>query len=547
MSNQYSNSHHKRRTLYLLLAFAGGICALILLALNLANAVQADEDGSVIELFNTFLTAADEVPPNDSIASGYAVLALDQDGSTLYYRVLVNDIDNITAAHIHEAAAGSNGGVVFTLFDGTGSFEPGTPISGSLTLTPAEVATLRSGDYYVNIHTTDIASGEIRGQIGTFDHNGDYNALLLGDNEVPAVETDAAGVANLEITGSSSLLYNITVSNIMSITSAHLHKGAPDDNGGVLITLYNGAGSFDPDNPLSGSTTITAEPIVDILTGFAYVNVHTESNPSGEIRGQVGTTSVFDVDLSGDNEVPAVMTDASGSGVFALSADTETLHYRLMVKDIMSVTAAHIHQGAAGENGGVIFTLFDGTGNFDEENPISGSVPLTVGQALSLISGDFYVNVHTENNPTGELRDQIEQPDGTNIFSVTLGGEQEVPPVTTTADGTAVLHYDSLLNLAFYNLQVFDIGNVTGAHLHMGSEGENGPVIFSLIDSGETLAEDDPVGGGEMLAPENIVDLLTGFTYFNVHTSDFTNGEIRGQLAAPDSEMILYLPLIYKE
>lgn len=531
----------KARSRFLVVALAVGITAVVLLGLFMTNAARADVDGPAVQVYSTVLTAADEVPPNDSTASGYAALALDSDGTTLYYRVLVNDIDNITAAHIHEAAAGSNGGVVFTLFDGTGSFDPSSPISGSLTLTPTQVTALQSGNYYINVHTSEVGSGEIRGQIESHDPNGDYNALMLGNNEVPAVTTDAAGVANFTLTNTTTLSYTLTVADIMTITAAHLHQGAAGETGPPVLTLYNGTGSFDPDNPLDAAQSIGAETIVDMLTGYIYVNVHTSENPGGEIRGQVGTVSAYEVDLSGDNEVPAVSTDASGSGVLALSADTETLYYRLMVNDIMTITAAHIHQGAAGENGPPVFTLYNGTGSFDTDNPIDGSVTLTVGQVMDLITGNFYVNVHTDANPGGELRDQISPYSGTTSFNVPLGGEQEVPPVTTDASGTASIHYDTMLNKLFYNVQVSDIMNVIGAHIHQGPVGVNGPVVFSLIDSGETLAVNDPVGGGEFLSAENVVDLLTGYHYINVHTDSYPNGEIRGQIV---ERFFYYLPLI---
>lgn len=45
---------------------------------------------------------------------------------------------------------------------------------------------------------------------------------------------------------------------------------------------------FDPDNPASGLLDLNAENVLDLISGFYYVNVHTSDFPSGEIRGQVG-------------------------------------------------------------------------------------------------------------------------------------------------------------------------------------------------------------------------------------------------------------------
>ena len=46
--------------------------------------------------------------------------------------------------------------------------------------------------------------------------------------------------------------------------------------------------AFDAAHPISGVITLTAPNLVDLLTGYYYVNVHTTANPGGEIRGQIG-------------------------------------------------------------------------------------------------------------------------------------------------------------------------------------------------------------------------------------------------------------------
>ena len=69
-----------------------------------------------------------------------------------------------TMAHIHgPAEAGANAGVIAPLAAATG-----TQITGSVTLTEAQVAELKAGKYYVNIHTAANKGGEIRGQITQF-------------------------------------------------------------------------------------------------------------------------------------------------------------------------------------------------------------------------------------------------------------------------------------------------------------------------------------------------------------------------------------------
>lgn len=137
--------------------------------------------------------------------------------------------------------------------------------------------------------------------------------------------------------------------------------------------------------------------------------------------------------LSGDEEVPARETPARGEASFQLSADGESLDYRLIVANIENVVASHIHVEEAGVNGPVVAFLFgtvppgggrtDGvlaTGTITEADltgPLAGKDldDLTV----AMRAGGTYVNVHTNDGvapantgpgdfPGGEIRGQIE-------------------------------------------------------------------------------------------------------------------------------------------
>jgi hypothetical protein len=108
---------------------------------------------------NVALTARAEVPPNASTGSGTA--KLDLDGSVLKWTVTYQGLTGpVTAGHIHgPAPEGANAGVVIP-FSSTAS-----PITGSATLSPAQLADLKAGLYYVNLHTAANPGGELRGQI----------------------------------------------------------------------------------------------------------------------------------------------------------------------------------------------------------------------------------------------------------------------------------------------------------------------------------------------------------------------------------------------
>lgn len=128
----------------------------------------------------------------------------------------------------------------------------------------------------------------------------------------------------------------------------------------------------------------------------------------------------FKAHLSGDEEVPAVMTNATGQTIFKLSKDGSELHYKLIVANIENVAAAHIHAAPSGQNGGVVAFLYgDGlitgrTNGILAEGVITADdlIGSLSGQSLEdlvdlMSSGGTYVNVHTSQKPGGEIRGQI--------------------------------------------------------------------------------------------------------------------------------------------
>lgn len=128
----------------------------------------------------------------------------------------------------------------------------------------------------------------------------------------------------------------------------------------------------------------------------------------------------FKAELSGGNVVPPVKTKAKGEATFMLSKDGKSMTYKLTVKDIEDVTAAHIHQGRQGKNGPPVAMLYAGpkkAGKFSgtlSEGTVTGKSLMSslkgkpFGSLVKMIeSGDAYVNVHTDKYPDGEIRGQI--------------------------------------------------------------------------------------------------------------------------------------------
>lgn len=126
--------------------------------------------------FRAHLSGDEEVPPVDTDAQGQAIFRLDRSGTELTYKLIVANIEDVVAAHIHCAPAGENGPVGVTLFSGGPTSDDGVLARGTIrapddgngcgwgTLDEV-IAAMRSGETYVNVHTLANPPGEIRGQV----------------------------------------------------------------------------------------------------------------------------------------------------------------------------------------------------------------------------------------------------------------------------------------------------------------------------------------------------------------------------------------------
>jgi hypothetical protein len=120
-----------------------------------------------------------------------------------------------------------------------------------------------------------------------------FAANLKGSNEVPPVDTPATGTAQLQVSSDGKdMSYDLSATNLNGFMMAHIHQGKSGENGQPITTpLSIGKGkitSSDLQGPLAGKQL---SDLVDIIkNGQAYVNVHTDQNQNGEIRGQIMST-----------------------------------------------------------------------------------------------------------------------------------------------------------------------------------------------------------------------------------------------------------------
>ena len=130
--------------------------------------------------FDTYvanLEGAQENPPVASSGTGRAVVLVSRSGDRIDVSVTMSGLENVTQAHIHRAARGTNGGVIFWLWQPNNPLYPASPNqlgkswlnpsvdSRDQPLTAQVISDLQAGNLYVNFHTTRNPGGEIRGQL----------------------------------------------------------------------------------------------------------------------------------------------------------------------------------------------------------------------------------------------------------------------------------------------------------------------------------------------------------------------------------------------
>ena len=344
------------------------------------------------ETSSATLTADQETADVTSGAFGSATFTLDRATRTLSATVTLDGV-TATAAHIHAGAAGSDGAVVFPL-----TLDPDFATLASTVLTEEQLESLDAGELYVNIHSADNASGEIRGQIG----REVYTASLTGAQETTPVITAATGTGHLVLDPLTRALSGELELQGLTATAAHIHSGAFGSNGGVIVALedHGGHGHY----TVPANTVLTEEQVEALRAGELYFNAHSAANAGGEVRGQIGRRVLL-ASASGAQEVPANGSAATGTAFVTYDPDTRSIEGSITLTG-MTATLAHIHQGAAGVNGGVVVGLEEtaaGSGIW----AVPADTELTAEQAQALLSGEMYFNAHSAAFATGEVRGQL--------------------------------------------------------------------------------------------------------------------------------------------
>jgi hypothetical protein len=154
----------------------------------------------------------------------------------------------------------------------------------------------------------------------------------------------------------------------------------------------------------------------------------------------------FTAKLSGANEVPPITSKSSGIATFELNPTGTQMKYILNATNLDKVIAAHIHMGKSTDNGPIVVNLFipsKATGKVDGtlvRSSINSTslIGLLKGKLMtdlikSIDGGQAYVNVHTTQNPPGEVRGQISSGNATSASTATAAATAPSPSPSTSS------------------------------------------------------------------------------------------------------------------
>jgi hypothetical protein len=341
-----------------------------------------------------------------------------------------------------------------------------------------------------------------------------YAANFSGAQVAPtAVQSGFAGVGKFNLQADNvTLTYDIT-QNVPGAMAVNLHIGAPGENGPTTHQLTPVSGH------MTGSVMLSMQEQNALTIDQLYIDIPSQTNPQGEVRGQItppGAT-IFVTVPSGSQEVPSLVTAYNAHASFIMSPDQSTMIYHVVTTAVP--TDVRLHRAIAAMNGPVAYPLTP------IGQTVDGALTLNASDPDDLAHGHFYLNVVTSANPAGELRGQIAKP-GETLFSGSLSGLYEVPPVPSQASGGAQF----ILSADRTQMQYEAIVNgviPTAAEIDNAPAMMDGPVMHQL-----TLAQQGILGQMMMIGGD-VQKFIGGDVYINIRTASYTSGELRAQLLRP--------------
>jgi hypothetical protein len=112
--------------------------------------------------------------------------------------------------------------------------------------------------------------------------SGAIKVSLSGTEEVPALNVPGSGSGSFRVAEDGTITGSVTTKDVQG-TMAHIHRGAKGANGPVIVPLDKKGDTY----TVPAGRKLTPQQLDDLKKGNLYVNVHTNRNKGGEVRGQL--------------------------------------------------------------------------------------------------------------------------------------------------------------------------------------------------------------------------------------------------------------------
>ncbi|MDX3850983.1 CHRD domain-containing protein [Streptomyces sp. AK02-01A] len=309
---------------------------------------------------------------------------------------------------------------------------------------------------------------------------------------------------------------------------------------------------------LALTSTVIFAGMVITTPAFAHSGHHpggtappASGDPAGASHPARGASFSLAANLSGNQEVPVAggpaTGDKDGSAQAVIRVKGDRVSFALTWHGISAPTLSHIHEGTRGANGDVKVPLFT-SAMPDTVTSAAGQVTVRdagLARRLRENPAGFYVNLHSEEFPGGAVRGQLNRVrNQVNPLGIINGGalqalsdgDQEVPKDDKSKvgdpDGRAVTFLDPEGSRLNYSMAWLNTGSPTLGHVHQGPAGKNGEVRFPLFTTpvpAGIFAISGTLSGQDPAMVEEVRNDPGGF-YANLHTAEFPDGAVRGQL-----------------
>ena len=379
--------------------------------------------------YGAMMQGSEVVPASNSTAFGFGGIHFPTGSTEIVYAFLVDGLSSpITEAGIYFGEPGVNGTLVHEFPDIFQNIIQDVAYLDDLLLSDF-LSDAREGKYYVEIKTENYPAGEIRGQVnflGYFSSLAPINRFQV----VPASPaSDGFGFSHNVLNTTLDSLTTTAYISTISPNSVDVMIGAAGENGVWMESLEptGSPGLYRKTYPLDFDRMTT------LVEGKLYINVPTNEEPDGELRGQLKTSlrKAYAFDLCGEQVVPPVSTNGVGVGMASVDQVNCYMNYKIIYDRMSSnLSGVNVSLGEFGMNGLTLYSLPH------EEILFTDGLEIAAGQGEAIEMEKMNFLLRTTDHPSGEIRGQIRRgyscPDVTSIDQIAQIQDIVVSPVPFT-------------------------------------------------------------------------------------------------------------------